>query len=116
MDCIFCKIIEGSIPAEKLYEDDIMLVIKDINPLAPFHVLAIPKGRPHLEGVSSLKEFPERASVVGHIFTVIAQKQAEWGLEGGFRVATNCGKDALQTVSHLHFHIMGGHTLSETMG
>ena len=116
MDCLFCNIVEGNIPSTKLYEDDIMLVFKDIAPQAPFHALAILKGEPHLESVASLAQHPERAADVGHIFAVIAEKQTEWGLEPGFRVATNCGDIAMQTVPHLHFHILGQRLLSVKLG
>lgn len=93
-----------------------MLVFRDIEPQAPFHALAVLKGEPHLEAVSSLVQYPERAGDVGALLTVIAQKQAEWGLENGYRVISNCGVDARQTVSHLHFHILGGGELPERMG
>ncbi|MCL2030763.1 MAG: HIT domain-containing protein [Oscillospiraceae bacterium] len=112
MDCLFCGIIEGKIPSDKLYEDDGILIFKDIAPEAPFHALAILKGAPHLESVASLAQFPERAGDVGRLFAVMAEKQAEWGLDGGFRVVANCGRDARQSVSHLHFHILGKRELS----
>lgn len=116
MDCLFCGIIEGRIPSSKIYEDDRMLVFRDIDPQAPFHCLAVAKGLPHLESLASLAAYPEGAEIAGYMLTVIAQKQAEWGLDGGFRVISNCGADAGQTVGHLHFHILGGGELAIRLG
>ena len=111
MDCLFCAIISGAIPSTKLYEDDKMLVFKDINPQAPFHVLAIPKA--HIASVGAVK--PDDAPIVGYIFTKIAELAPSWPLENGFRVISNCGPDACQSVHHLHFHILGGAQLSDKM-
>ena len=106
-DCIFCKIIAGEIPSKKLYEDELCLAFYDIQPLAPQHFLVIPK-----EHIASAAELgTENASVVGHIFAVIAKLTTELGFAGGFRVVTNCGADAGQTVRHLHFHVLGGRAL-----
>ena len=116
MGCLFCGIIDGSIPSTKVYEDDKMLVFRDVNPEAPFHCLAVLKGMPHLDSLASLAEYPERAADVGYLLTVAAKHQAEWGLEDGFRVITNCGADASQSVLHLHFHIIGGGKLTVQLG
>ena len=106
-DCIFCKIIVGEIPSRKLYEDELCLAFYDIQPLAPQHFLVIPK-----EHIASAAELgTENASVVGHIFAVIAKLTTELGFADGFRVVTNCGADAGQTVRHLHFHVLGGRAL-----
>lgn len=106
-DCIFCKIIAGGIPSKKLYEDELCLAFYDIQPLAPQHFLVIPK-----EHIASAAELgTENASVVGHIFAVIAKLTTELGFADGFRVVTNCGADAGQTVRHLHFHVLGGRAL-----
>ena len=113
MNCLFCKIIAGELPSSKLYEDGQMLVFRDVAPQAPFHALAIPKGEPHLDSAAALARHPERAGVIGHMLGVIAQHQAEWGLEGGYRLISNTGMDAFQTVPHLHFHILGGCQLPE---
>lgn len=108
MDCLFCKIVQGDIPSTKVYEDDTIFVFKDISPLAPIHYLAIPKK--HI--ASSAAEInAENESVVGHIFTVAAQIAETEGFAGGYRVVTNCGPSAGQTVDHLHFHILAGKDL-----
>jgi len=105
MDCLFCAIAAGEIPSSKVYEDDTVLVFKDIAPVAPIHYLVIPKE--HV--ASSAAQIDENnASVVAHIFTVIAQIAAKEGFADGFRVLTNCGASAGQTVNHLHFHVLAG--------
>lgn len=112
MDCIFCKIAAGEIPSKKAYEDDMILAFHDINPQTPVHILVIPKQHiPSVDGVT-----PENSAVVAHIFETIPKIAAEAGLKNGYRVITNCGDDACQSVKHLHFHIMGGRKLPENMG
>ena len=106
-DCIFCKIMNGEIPATKVYEDEFCFAFKDIEPLAPTHFLVIP--RKHI--ASAAKIDGEMAPVVGHIFEVIARLAGEMGFAEGFRVVTNCGADAGQTVHHLHFHVLAGKRL-----
>ncbi len=106
-DCIFCKIIKGDIPSKKVYEDDLCFAFYDINPLAPMHFLVVPKL--HLASAAEVTE--ENAALVGHIYAVIAKLAAELGIAEGFRVVTNCGADAGQTVRHLHFHVLAGKTL-----
>ena len=108
MDCIFCKIAAGEIPSKKLYEDDAVLAFADIEPKAPVHVLVIPKQ--HLPSAAAVTA--ETADVVGPIYTVIASLCAENGWNS-YRVVTNVGPDAGQTVPHLHFHILAGRTLGE---
>ena len=108
MDCIFCKIAAGEIPSKKVYEDEQILAFYDIEPKAPVHVLVIPKQ--HLTGAAAITA--ENAAVVAHIFATIPQIAAELGLTD-FRVVTNNGADAGQTVHHLHFHILGGGKLGE---
>ena len=105
-DCIFCKIIAGEIPSKKLYEDDLCLAFYDIEPLAPQHFLVIPK----MHFASAAEVTPENSAVVAHIFEVIARLAAREGLDG-FRVVTNCGPIAGQTVHHLHFHVLSGKQL-----
>lgn len=112
MDCLFCKIVKGEIPSSKVYEDDTVYAFRDINPQAPVHVLVIPKQ--HICCTNAVNE--ENASVVADIFTAIPKIAASEGLDGGYRVITNCGEDACQTVKHLHFHILGGKKLPENMG
>ena len=111
MDCIFCKIIKGDIPSTKVYEDELVYAFRDINPQAPTHILVIPKS--HIAGVCDIT--PDNSRVVAHIFEVIPQIAKAEGLDGGYRVVSNCGKDAGQTVFHLHFHILGGKELSLEM-
>ena len=111
MDCIFCKIIAGDIPSTKVYEDETVYAFRDINPQAPTHILVIPKA--HIASVAELTA--ENSGVVAHIFEVIAKIAKEEGLDGGYRVVSNCGADAGQTVFHLHFHILGGKALSLEM-
>lgn len=108
MDCIFCKIISGEIPSRKVYEDELCYAFYDIAPMAPKHFLVVPKC--HIAGVSALEA--EHEATVGHIFEVIAKLTKELGgFENGYRVVTNCGPDAGQTVAHLHFHVLGGKAL-----
>lgn len=111
MDCLFCKIIDGEIPSTKVYEDELVLAFRDIAPQAPTHILVIPKT--HIPSVDAVT--PENSSVVAHIFEVIPQIARAEGLDDGYRVVSNCGTDAGQTVPHLHFHILGGKTLNLEM-
>ena len=111
MDCLFCKIVAGQIPSTKVYEDETVLAFRDIAPQAPTHILVIPKA--HIDSVACITA--ENSAVVSHIFEVIAQVAAQEGLTGGYRVVSNCGDHAGQTVKHLHFHILGGAKLSENM-
>ena len=111
MDCIFCKIAAGEIPSTKVYEDEKILAFRDIAPMAPTHILVIPKA--HIGSVAEVTA--DNADIVAHIFTVIPQIAKEEGLENGYRVVSNCGADAGQTVHHLHFHILGGKQLSLEM-
>ena len=110
-NCLFCKIIAGDIPSTKVYEDDLCYAFRDIAPQAPTHILVVPKA--HIESVNGITA--ENSAVVAHIFEVIPQIAKEEGLEGGYRVVSNCGADAGQTVFHLHFHILGGKELSLEM-
>ena len=108
MDCLFCKIAAGEIPSAKVYEDDRVLVFKDINPVAPVHLLAIPKE--HIQSVDAVDA--SNCELVGYIFTVIAKVAKEQGLTNGYRVVSNIGADGGQSVPHLHFHILGGKELA----
>ena len=110
-NCLFCKIVAGEIPSTKVYEDDKILAFRDISPMAPTHILVIPKC--HVPSVAAITE--ENASVVAHIFAKIPQIAKEEGLENGYRVVSNCGDDAGQTVHHLHFHVLGGRKLTLEM-
>ena len=110
-NCLFCKIVKGDIPSTKVYEDELVLAFRDIAPMAPTHILVIPKN--HIGSVAEVNA--ENASVVAHIFTVIAKIAEAEGLVNGYRVVSNCGSDGGQTVHHLHFHILGGKKLSTEM-
>lgn len=110
-NCIFCKIIAGEIPSNKVYEDETVLAFRDIAPQAPTHILVIPKE--HIDSVACVTS--ENSAVVAHIFEVIAKVAAQEGLTGGYRVVSNCGDHAGQTVKHLHFHILGGQQLNMQM-
>lgn len=107
MDCVFCGIAAHEIPSNILYEDEQCCAFYDIEPLAPKHFLVVPKA--HISAASELSE--DNAAVVAHIFAVIAKLTAELGFPDGYRVVTNCGPDAGQTVQHLHFHVLGGKEL-----
>lgn len=111
MNCIFCMIASGSIPSKKVYEDSDMLAFYDINPQAPVHVLVIPKT--HISSVDEINA--DNCDIVAKIFTKIPSIAKEAGITNGYRVISNCGSDACQSVRHLHFHILGGKQLSDTM-
>ena len=106
-DCLFCKIIAGEVPSNKVYEDDLCYAFYDIDPQAPTHFLVIPKA--HIQSVSAVNE--ENAPVVGHIFAVIAKLTAQLGLES-YRVVSNIGQQAGQSVLHLHFHVLAGRDMT----
>lgn len=109
--CLFCKIIAGEIPSTKVYEDETILAFRDINPQAPTHILVIPKTHiPSVDGVTA-----GNSAVVSHIFEIIPAIAKAEGLTNGYRVVSNCGPDAGQTVPHLHFHILGGKELAQEM-
>jgi len=107
-DCIFCKIANGEIPTDKIYEDERVVAFYDINPQSPVHFLVVPK-----EHISSIKEIDEsNVSIISHIFLVIKKIATDNGLdEKGYRIVNNCGEYGGQTVDHLHFHILGGREL-----
>ena len=112
MDCIFCKIIKGDIPSKKVYENEHCYAFYDINPMAPVHILVVPKGH-----ISSLDEVDNNnIAEVSEVLRAIPEIAALAGLTNGYRVITNVGEDGCQSVKHLHFHILGGKKLSENMG
>ena len=111
MNCLFCKIIAGEIPSTKVYEDELCFAFRDINPQAPTHILVVPKA--HIAGMNDITA--ENSAVVAHIFAVIPKIAEAEGLANGYRVVSNCGPDAGQTVPHLHFHILGGKALNLEM-
>ena len=111
MDCLFCKIITGDIPSSKVYEDDYSYAFRDINPQAPVHILIVPTEHiPSVDGITA-----ENSAIVAKIFEAIPKIAAQENLGGGYRVISNCGDNACQSVKHLHFHIVGGAQLSEQM-
>ena len=110
-NCLFCKIAAGIIPSAKVYEDETVLAFRDIAPQAPTHILVIPKA--HISGMSEVSA--ENAALVAHCLEVAALVAKQENLTGGYRVVSNCGDDAGQTVHHLHFHILGGRKLSLEM-
>ena len=108
MDCLFCKIINGDIPSDKVYEDELVYAFKDISPAAPVHILIIPKE--HIASANEITE--ENSAVVAHIFRVAGKLSGQLGIaDNGYRIVNNCGKDGGQTVGHLHFHLLGGRNL-----
>ncbi len=111
-DCLFCKIIAGEIPSAKVYEDEKTFAFRDIHPMMPTHVLVVPK-----QHLASLAETGRAGDdVLAACLRACAEVARLEKLDGGFRVVSNCGPDACQSVHHLHFHVLGGGKMSETMG
>ena len=110
-DCLFCKIIAGEIPSTKVYEDACCYAFRDINPMAPTHVLVVPKA--HVGSMAEIDQADDRtlAACLRACRTVALSE----GLGNGFRVVSNCGPDACQSVQHLHFHVLGGKQMSDGM-
>ncbi len=106
-DCLFCKIIKGEIPSAKVYEDDFCYAFKDIDPQAPVHFLVIPKT--HIASCGAVTK--HNSALVGHIFEVISKVTGEMGITD-FRVVSNCGPQAGQSVLHLHFHVLAGRDMT----
>lgn len=112
MDCIFCKIVNGEIPSKKVYEDEHVVAFHDINPIAPVHVLMIPKK--HIQSVMAIE--PEDKELIGHLHLSLQKVAEELGVhDQGFRIVTNIGEHGQQTVFHLHYHLIGGKQLKWTM-
>ncbi len=108
-DCIFCKIVSGDIPADKVYENDHVIAFRDLNPQAPFHCLVIPKK--HIATINDIQS--EDAELIGQMYLAAKQIAADAGLsEEGFRTVMNCNEAAGQTVFHIHLHVLGGRNLS----
>ena len=110
-DCLFCKIIAGEIPSSKVYEDEICFAFRDINPQMPTHILVVPKT--HAANLTDAAALPDE-TLAGLLRAIGKIAKAE-GLSNGYRVISNCGPDACQSVPHLHFHILGGGQMSEKM-
>ena len=111
MDCLFCKIIEGTIPSAKVYENEWVYAFRDIAPQAPVHVLIVPKV--HIASADGINA--ENSAYVAKIFEAIPEIAKAEGLVNGYRVLTNCGEDGCQSVKHIHFHLVGGKKLPEQM-
>ncbi|MBQ9211915.1 MAG: histidine triad nucleotide-binding protein [Clostridia bacterium] len=110
-NCLFCKIIAGDIPSTKVYEDEKVYAFRDINPQAPTHILVIPKK--HVSSLAMIDEMEDTdLAACLRAVRLIAQQE---GLKNGYRVVSNCGPDACQSVPHLHFHILGGTQLADQM-
>lgn len=110
-DCVFCKIKKGELPSTKLYEDENFMIIKDINPIAKVHLIAIPFE--HVAHIDMMTK--EGTALLGNIIGKISQMQKELGLTNGYRLIVNQGEDAGQSVQHVHIHILGGEKLNEIM-
>ena len=110
-DCIFCKIVDGSIPSKKVYEDDKIVAFYDLEPQAPVHVLVVPKE--HICCADAIDE--SNCDVFAHIFLKIPEIAKTLGLTNGYRIVNNCGDDGCQSVKHIHFHLLGGTQLGGRM-
>jgi len=106
-DCVFCKIIEGEIPSQRVYEDEDVYAFRDISPQAPVHILVVPKE--HIASAADISE--ENSHLAAKCFQAVAKIAKDEGLDSGFRVITNSGPGGGQTVFHLHFHLLGGRTM-----
>ncbi len=112
MDCLFCKIIAGEIPSSTVYEDDKIKAFKDIAPQAPVHIIVIPKI--HIACADDISA--ENSAYIAYIFEKIPEIAKLAGITNGYRIINNCGEDGCQSVKHIHFHVLGGKKLPETMG
>jgi len=108
MSCVFCQIIDGSIPSKSVYQDDVCYAFADIKPEAPVHILIVP--REHISSISHTKK--EQASILGHLQWAAAEIARSKGLGRGFRTVINTGEDGGQTVDHLHVHLLGGRAMT----
>lgn len=104
MDCLFCSIASKDIPSQLIYEDELVVAFKDINPQAPVHFLVVPKL--HVQSLDQIIEANDK--LIAHVMRLIPRLAAEQGVENGYRVVNNCGSDGGQTVGHIHFHVLGG--------
>ena len=109
MDCIFCKIINGQIPCNKVYEDENILAFYDINPEAKIHVLVVPKT--HIDSADDINK--DNSNIIANIFEKIPHIASLAGITNGYRIITNSGPDSCQSVMHIHFHVLGGEKLPE---
>ena len=107
-DCIFCKILDGEIPSNRVYEDEYCIAFHDVQPAAPVHLLVIP--RKHISSLDALT--PQDQELMGHIMTRIPEIARNQGLDQGYRTVVNTGEQGGQTVFHIHFHILGGRQMT----
>ena len=113
MDCIFCQIAAGKIPTEFIYQDEDAVAFRDIHPLAPTHLIIIPKE--HIPSLAHLTE--EQSPLMGHMINIANQLAKKEGIsERGYRLIINCGKEGGQVVPHLHLHLIGGRKISDELG
>ena len=113
MDCIFCQIVAGKVPSEIIYQDEEVIAFRDIHPMAPTHLIIIPKQ--HIPSLAHLSEAD--SPLIGHMVNIANQLAKREGIsESGYRLAMNCGKEGGQLVPHLHLHLLGGRKLSDTLG
>ena len=113
MDCIFCQIVAGKIPSEIIYRDEEVIAFRDIHPMAPVHLIIIPKR--HIPSLAHLSE--AESPLIGHMVNTASQLAKGEGIsESGYRLAINCGEEGGQLVPHLHLHLLGGRKLSDTLG
>ena len=113
MDCIFCQIVAGKVPCKILYQDEEVIAFRDINPIAPTHLLIVSKK--HIPSLAHLTE--AESPLIGHMVNIANQLAKEEGIsESGYRLVINCGKEGGQLVLHLHMHLLGGRKLSEALG
>jgi histidine triad (HIT) family protein len=109
MDCLFCKIVSGAIPAKKVFEDDHAIAFQDIHPQAPVHILVVPKK--HFASLAEVGAADEDKALLGHLLATVNEIAREEKLAGGYRTVINTGPDGGQTVDHLHFHLLGGRAM-----
>lgn len=113
-DCIFCRIIRGEIPSQRVFENEVFVAFRDIHPAAPVHVLLVPKR--HVPDLLSLRDDPEGAALMGALADVVPEVARLCGVDRtGFRLVANCGEDGGQTILHLHFHLLGGRAFGERL-
>ena len=110
-NCLFCKIIKGEIPSSRVFENEFVYAFRDINPQAPVHVLVVPKQ--HVSSLDELDALPAENALA--LFRSLSEIAAQEGLKNGYRVVSNCGPDACQSVRHLHLHILGGTPMADKM-
>jgi len=113
-DCLFCRIVRGELPSKRVYEDDAVIAFADLHPVAPVHVLVVP--RRHFEDLNALSADPDGVQVMGDVLKAVPKVAAATGVQqSGYRLINNCGQDAGQTVRHVHFHLIGGTAMGERL-